>query len=99
MARSRDGRHLNVVLDKELYALLKAYADRNGYTVSTIARDALRKYFAATSDPVDAGWREGYLAANRTVLETVKRAMASIPGTPPSRGVAAVPEDALATDE
>jgi hypothetical protein len=73
-------RAVNVLLDDELYALLSAYLKRHPETsVSMITRTALRAFLGATTDPLDAGWREGFTSAYAKVLTVVREAVASLP--------------------
>lgn len=92
---SRDDRHINCVVDKELDAYVRNLCAQSGMNVSQVVRDALRAYFNATKPPRDSGWIEGYTAAYRTVMETVHSAFAQLPAEPPplptrSRAVAGV---------
>ena len=73
-----------MVVDRELDAYVRNHCVQSGTTVSQVVRDALRAYFNATESPMGAGWREGYTAAYRTVMETVRSALAQTPIEPPS---------------
>lgn len=70
-------RHINVVLDKELYTLVTNAAASEGISVSAVTRTALRAFFGVASGQ-DAGFREGYTAGYHSILEAVKRAVATI---------------------
>ncbi len=76
------GRHLNVILDQELDALLRQDAQLRGISVSAAVRDALRAYFQV-ADVGDRAWREAYLAAYRAIQKQHQEALASLPQMPP----------------
>ena len=89
---SRDDRHINVCVDVELDAYVRDICKRSDMTVSQLVRDALRAYFHATKSPLESGWREGYTAGYRTVMEAVKTAFASLPPDPPPAIERAAPQ-------
>jgi hypothetical protein len=48
---SRDGRHINIILDAELNKLVRADARSRETTVSAVVRDALRAYYLPGATP------------------------------------------------
>lgn len=71
-------KHLNVLLDQELYMALQNHAGAAGMTLSQATRDLLRHSLAVVSTTRDAGWREGYAAAYYEVQSVVMRAVNTI---------------------
>ena len=84
MTRSRR-RHLSVLVDSELDAYIRAHAERNNISTSSVVRDALRVYFSV-ADPLDRGWREGFASGFSEVQRRLNELLSSLSTRPPSRG-------------
>jgi len=71
-------KHLNVLLDQELFMALQNHAGAAGMTLSQATRDLLRHALAVVTSTRDAGWREGYAGAYAEVQRVVLAAIAQV---------------------
>lgn len=77
-------KHLNVLLDQELYMALENHAKAAGMNISQATRDLLRHALAVVTSTRDAGWREGYAAAYSELQKAVLHAISQVtPVLPP----------------
>lgn len=53
-------RRLHIRLDRDIDQGIDAFAEENGLTTSQAARELLRQALTS-AEPVDRGWREGYM--------------------------------------
>lgn len=71
------GRHVNVILDAELAAVVDQRVSETGQKLSAVIRAALRRDLGVSAG-FDAGYLEGYAAGYEAVMQTVKQAMAKV---------------------
>jgi antitoxin component of RelBE/YafQ-DinJ toxin-antitoxin module len=71
---TRGTARLHIRIDDDIRKSVRLYAKNNGVTISQAARELLRQAIGAPAQPIDRGWREGFMHGHRVyTVERIKR--------------------------